>query len=101
MSTDVEQAGIEADIDFDHHSPQFAADPWPILADLRSRCPVAHSGTYGGFWVLTKYEDIRRVASDDDTFSSAETILIPPKKNVNQSTGESCTRCSPRRRSTG
>jgi cytochrome P450 len=83
MSVDV-PAGVESDVAFDHHSAEFAADPWPILAELRARCPVAHSSTYGGFWVLTRYDDIRRVASDDETFSSAETILIPPKKNVNQ-----------------
>jgi cytochrome P450 len=76
--------GTAPDVAFDHHSPEFAADPWPILADLRERCPVAHSSTYGGFWVLTRYEDIRAVASDDETFSSAETILIPPKKNASQ-----------------
>jgi cytochrome P450 len=34
--------------------------------------------------VVTGYEDIRRVALDDATFSSAETILIPPKKNAAQ-----------------
>jgi len=72
------------DVDFDHHSEGFAADPWPILADLRERCPVARSGAHGGFWVLTRYEDIKAVASDDHTFSSAETILIPPKKNADQ-----------------
>jgi cytochrome P450 len=74
----------EPDVEFDHHSRAFAADPWPILADLRRRCPVAWSSTYGGFWVLTRYEDIRLVAGDDETFSSAETILIPPKKNASQ-----------------
>ncbi len=72
------------EVHFDHHSPDFAADPWPVLADLRSRCPVAHSDAYGGFYVVTKYEDIKRVALDDETFSSAETILIPPKKNAGQ-----------------
>jgi cytochrome P450 len=84
MSSSVDETGVEPDVQFDHHSPEFAADPWPILAGLRAECPVARSGTYGGFWVLTKYDDIRRVASDDETFSSAETILIPPKKNVAQ-----------------
>lgn len=71
-------------IDFDHHSPEFAADPWPVLADLRTRCPVAHTGAYGGFWVVTKYDDIRKVALDDVTFSSANSITIPAKKNVGQ-----------------
>jgi cytochrome P450 len=71
-------------VHFDHHDPDFAKDPWPTLTDLRSRCPIAHSETYGGFWVVTGYEEIRRVALDDATFSSAETILIPPKKNAAQ-----------------
>ena len=71
-------------VDFDHHSPEFAADPWPVLADLRARCPVAHTGAYGGFWVVTKYDDIRKIALDDITFSSANSITIPAKKNVGQ-----------------
>jgi cytochrome P450 len=75
---------VQADTSFDHHSSAFAADPWPVLAELRTHCPVARSDTYGGFWVITSYDEIKRVAHDDDTFSSAETILIPPKKNALQ-----------------
>lgn len=71
-------------VEFDHHSPEFAADPWPVLTDLRERCPVAHTPSYGGFWVVTKYDDIRRIALDDETFSSAHSITIPAKKNVGQ-----------------
>ena len=82
--TNAERAQVAPSVHFDHHDPDFAKDPWPVLTDLRSRCPVAHSETYGGFWVVTGYEDIRRVALDDATFSSAETILIPPKKNAAQ-----------------
>jgi len=69
---------------FDHHSPEFAAAPWPILRELRTECPVAYSEAYGGFWVLTRYEDIRTVALDDDTFSSAQSIVIPAKQNASQ-----------------
>ena len=71
-------------IRFDHHSDEFARDPWPQLAELRSECPVAYSEEYGGFWVLTKYDDIKSVAHDDQTFSSADTVIIPPKKNIHQ-----------------
>ncbi len=71
-------------VHFDHHSSEFAADPWPTLAELRRTCPVARSDRYDGFWVLTRYEEIRQVALDDQTFSSAETILVPPKKNAKQ-----------------
>lgn len=69
---------------FDHHSREFADNPWPVLAELRERAPVAWSEDHGGFWVLTRYEDIKRVALDDETFSSADGILIPPKKNQGQ-----------------
>ena len=72
------------DIDFDHHSEAFTADPWSHLARLRTECPVARTASHGGFWVLTGYEEIRQVATDDITFSSAETLVIPPKKNVGQ-----------------
>lgn len=72
-------------VSFDHHSREFAEDPWSIFRDLRKRCPVAYSDTYGGFWVLTRYEEIRAVAHDDYLFSSQRGgILIPPKKNVGQ-----------------
>src|ERR1700741_4213363 len=83
VMSNTEQAAPPS-VHFDHHAPDFAADPWPVLADLRARCPVAHSETYGGFLGVTGYYDIRRVALDDATFSSAETILIPPKKNAAQ-----------------
>ena len=75
---------VSAEVDFDHHSEDFVADPWSQLARLRSECPVARTASYGGFWVLTGYEEIRQVATDDETFSSAETLVIPPKKNVGQ-----------------
>jgi cytochrome P450 len=66
-------------IRFDHHSDEFARDPWSVYAKARAECPVAWNEAYGGFWVLSKYDDIKRVALDDHTFSSADTIVIPPK----------------------
>ena len=75
---------MNAEVDFDHHSEGFVSDPWSQLARLRSECPVARTASHGGFWVLTGYEEIRQVATDDETFSSAETLVIPPKKNVGQ-----------------
>jgi cytochrome P450 len=55
---------------FDHHSPEFAADPVGALGSLRATCPVAWSESYGGFWILTRYEDVSDVLSDATTFSS-------------------------------
>ena len=28
-------------VHFDHHSPEFAADPWVVYDQLRRECPVA------------------------------------------------------------
>lgn len=72
-------------VSFDHHTASFAADPWSVYKDLRERCPVAWSDTYGGFWVLSKYEDIKAVALDDQSWSSAESIVIPPKLIMHRS----------------
>lgn len=66
-------------VDFDHHSKEFARDPWSVYEHLRARCPVSWSDRYGGFWVLAKYDDVRAVALDDETFSSAQSITVPAK----------------------
>jgi cytochrome P450 len=75
---------VSADVDFDHHSAAYAADPWTQLAEIRARCPVARTDSYGGFWVVTGYDEIKEVASDDITWSSAQGLTIPDKKNVGQ-----------------
>src|SRR6476620_3016309 len=38
---------------------------------------LAHSEERGGFWLLTRYEDVARVAQDWATFSSAHGITVP------------------------
>jgi cytochrome P450 len=76
----------DADVDFDHFGPEFAADPAGAFRELREKCPVAHSGRHGGFWVLTRRADLAQAALDDATFSSARypadsglsAIIIPP-----------------------
>jgi cytochrome P450 len=62
---------------FDHLAPEVAVDLPGVLARMRSLCPVAHSEQYGGFWVVTKYEDVLRVAQDWETFSSASGLTVP------------------------
>lgn len=59
-----------APIDFDQHSSDFARDHRAAWGDLIERCPVAWSDSYGGFWVVSDYENVAKVARDDDTFSS-------------------------------
>lgn len=65
------------EVDFDHNSAKFAADPWSKYSELHEKCPVAYTKAHGGFWVLSKYTDVARVARDDITFSSVPTVVIP------------------------
>lgn len=61
---------------FDHHSPEFADDLWEIYDGLRE-ARVAYSETYGGFYVLSRYEDVWDAARDDETFSSDREVVLP------------------------
>ena len=66
MTTDAPEAAATARLvaEFDHWDPELAKDPFPVYDDLRTQCPVAHSDAYGGFFVLTRYEDIEAAARD-------------------------------------
>ena len=55
----------------DIHDPTFARDPYPTYERLRAECPVQHNGLYGGFWLLTRYADVRHAAVDWRTFTSS------------------------------
>ncbi len=57
-------------------------DPYSVWRWLREHDPVhwhPPSGDFPGFWVLTKYDDVRAVYQDPATFSSAGGILLRPK----------------------
>lgn len=58
--------------DYDIFDAAFVEDPYPTYADLRGRCPVAHSDEWGGSWMPTRYRDIDAVAHDTEHFSSIE-----------------------------
>lgn len=62
---------------FDHMSPELAAAFPETLARMRSLCPVAHSDGYEGFWVVTDYQDVLKVAQDWKTFSSQSGLTVP------------------------
>jgi cytochrome P450 len=61
---------VKPQVDLDHHSADFAADPVGALHEIRTSCPVGWSPHHGGFWALTRYEDVARVLNDAATFSS-------------------------------
>jgi cytochrome P450 len=51
-------------------NPEWQQDPHPLYAKIRRQCPVARSERYGGFWILSTYEDVFRAYQETDLFSS-------------------------------
>ena len=69
---------------FNQFSPEYGLHFRDIYRQMRAHCPVAHSDQAGGFWVLTRYAYIERVARHDEAFSSLYGVLPsanpePPK----------------------
>lgn len=56
--------------DFDLDSTEFTDDYEQVLGDLVAECPVAHSNVAGGYWVVSRYDDVRECAQNWQTFSS-------------------------------
>ncbi|MCE2391733.1 MAG: cytochrome P450 [Proteobacteria bacterium] len=65
-------------VDFDHNSPEFSNDVAGQFRKLRETHPVAWSPHHGGYWILTRYEDVARAARDDETFSSERSSFDDP-----------------------
>jgi cytochrome P450 len=47
------------------------------FADLRARCPVAHSTQFDGFWALARYDDIVNVLRDSDMYITSVRNVVP------------------------
>ena len=63
--------------DFDPEAPEDFASAHLEYARLRAECPVAHTAGLGGFWALTRYEDVKRAASDYTTFITSRQNVVP------------------------
>jgi cytochrome P450 len=60
------------EVDFDHHDRAFHEGRHEAWAELRA-CPVAFNPRYGGFWVVSGYDEVAAVSRDSETFSSRYT----------------------------
>jgi cytochrome P450 len=75
---ELDQEALAASEAFDHWDPALAADPFPSYQLLREQCPIAHSQKYGGFWVLSRHDDVLTALRNPAVFSSS-VMLIPPQ----------------------
>jgi cytochrome P450 len=64
-------------VDFETSEASVPADIYAQFDSLRSTCPVAYSSQMGGYWMLTRYDDIKTCAADTATFISSVKAVIP------------------------
>lgn len=62
---------------FDHHQILGDAERYARYAELRA-CPVARSEASGGYWILSRHDEVAAAAEDWRTYSSAQGVLAPP-----------------------
>lgn len=65
------------DRDFDPDIPEDFDTAHLEYAHLRGECPVAWTDRLGGFWALTRYDDVLDVASDYRSFSTTIQNVVP------------------------
>lgn len=68
--------------DYDVFDHDYVADPFPIWADLREQCPIAHTDRWGGSWLPTRYADVSAMAHDIEHFSSRHVGVVPPPAEI-------------------
>src|SRR5579871_4454776 len=63
--------------DFDAMANETFESPHAVYRRLRAECPVAFSSAHGGFWALTRYDDVKAAASDPATYISSVRAVVP------------------------
>jgi cytochrome P450 len=67
-------------LNIDDSEAVISNDPAKIYAEydlLRKQCPVAWTNRYNGYWLLTRYDDIKNCAGDSATFISSVKAVVP------------------------
>jgi len=65
--------------DYDVLDPNYIKNPFPVWDQLRDKCPIAHTGRWGGSWMPTTYADLFAIAQDWKHFSSMDVLVVPPQ----------------------
>src|SRR5581483_7285321 len=63
--------------EFDLFSPEHVGWRDDAFAYAREHCPVVRTEAGTGFWLITRYEDMRRISEDWETFSSVGNAPSP------------------------
>jgi cytochrome P450 len=61
---------VKSDVHWDPFNQDYYPDPYPVYKRMREEAPLYHNEEYG-FYAVSRYDDVQRVFSDRETFSSA------------------------------
>ncbi|MEU6118835.1 cytochrome P450 [Streptomyces sp. NPDC047117] len=63
---------------YDPHARDLSPErAYELYEGLRAQCPVARGEKHGGYWTLSRYEDVRAAAMDHGTYSSTGGVYVP------------------------
>lgn len=65
------------DDDFVPREPETFTSAHETYKEMRSQCPIAHSNEWGGFWALSRYEDVVNVLKDYNTYTTSVQNVVP------------------------
>lgn len=68
--------------DYDIRDDAYVENPVPIWAEMREKCPIAHTERLGGSWNPTKFDDLRAMAGMIPELSSRQVLVMPPAPNA-------------------
>ena len=68
--------------DYDIRDTDYIEDPVPIWAEMREKCPIAHTDRLGGSWNPTRFDDLRALAKMIPELSSRQVLVMPPAPNA-------------------
>lgn len=63
--------------DFDALAPETFDSPYPIYERLRREAPVAFSKAWGGFYALTRYDDVMEALGRPEMFITSVQNVVP------------------------
>lgn len=67
---------------FDHHSAHHREAAEALWARLREAPGLPRSERYGGFYVITRHADLRKIAAQHRVFSSAQGVALPTESRT-------------------
>src|SRR5512138_4018130 len=63
--------------DYDPTTEESFESTHAVFADLRARCPVAHSSAFDGFWAVTRYQDVLDILLQPDLYITSVRNVVP------------------------